>query len=284
MRSTFRDHEVWLRDEGAGPPIVFLHNGGTSHRIWDAQLAALSGEHRCVAVDMLGYGSSARPDVPYTLPLYVDMLTAVLDERGIDRAFLVGNCIGSATALHFALEHPDRVRGLLLCNLLTERILREGLVGPLLRATDRSRALGNGLARGAPVGLPGPLRRWALSLVVSDRTRLTPDLEEHLASLNGDPRQGRSLGSLLRHMDTFSVLDDVRRPPGFPPTWILWGEDNRILPCDGGARFAERFHPDRLIRVAGAAHLPMAEQPERVTAELRELVRVVEGSHERRVA
>jgi pimeloyl-ACP methyl ester carboxylesterase len=272
MVGTVRDHRVWVRDEGTGPPLVFLHNAGTSHRIWDAQVAALASDYRCIAVDLLGYGQSSRPELAYTLPLYVDMLATVLADRDVERPVLIGNCVGSATALQFALHHPERVRGLLLCNLLTERILRAGIIRPLHRATFQWRPVRKLLERGVSVPLPAVLATLSLSLVVSNQASLPSELARHLVSLNADAGQSRVLGNLLSHLDTFSVLDDLRRPPGFPVTWLVWGEDNRILPCAEGARFADRFGPDRFIAIPDAAHLPMAERPALVTAAIRELV------------
>ena len=41
----FRGHDVYYRREGSGPPMVFLHNGGTSHRIWEPLLERYRADH-----------------------------------------------------------------------------------------------------------------------------------------------------------------------------------------------------------------------------------------------
>lgn len=276
MRTTFRDFKIQVRDQGAGPPIVFLHNGGASNRIWESQVASLANKHRCVAVDLLGFGSSDKPYIGYTLPLYVDMLSTILSSLDIEGAILAGNCVGSAAALHFALENPNRVRGLFLCNLLTERSLRAGVFGLLHRAAFRWNVIGNLLNRDLSLSLPSVLCRYVVRFQLSNDANIPVDLERHLVSLYRHYAQVRVLGNLLHHMDTYAVLDQVRRPANFPETWLLWGEHNRILPLDQGRCFADSFPADRFHTVRDAAHLPMVERPDQVSAELLRLVQRVD--------
>src|SRR5271156_6186775 len=93
---TFRGHQVFYRREGAGAPMVFLHNGGTSHRTWEPLIERYAADHDVIAPDMLGFGRSEHPKIEYSLDLYVDMLGALLDELGLGNVTLVGNCMGAA--------------------------------------------------------------------------------------------------------------------------------------------------------------------------------------------
>jgi pimeloyl-ACP methyl ester carboxylesterase len=74
---TFRGHEVYYRREGTGPSMVFLHNGGTSHRTWEPLIERYAADHDVVAPDMIGFGRSGRPNIDYSLDLYVEMLGAM---------------------------------------------------------------------------------------------------------------------------------------------------------------------------------------------------------------
>ena len=82
---TFRGHEVFYRREGAGAPMIFLHNGGTSHRTWEPLVERYAADHDVIAPDMLGFGRSEHPKIEYSLDLYVDMLGALLDELGLGK-------------------------------------------------------------------------------------------------------------------------------------------------------------------------------------------------------
>ena len=103
--------QLWFDDRGHGPAIVFTHAGIADHRMWDAQLAGFSADHRVVRWDLRTYGRSTSDATPYSTR--ADLL-AVLDHLGIDRVTLVGCSIGGGVTLSFAVEHPDRVDGLVL--------------------------------------------------------------------------------------------------------------------------------------------------------------------------
>jgi 3-oxoadipate enol-lactonase len=110
--------ELAVVDTGApdGPPIVWLGSLGSSTRMWDPQVAAFGGAHRCVLVDHPGHGASPKAAGPLSIPeLGIDVLAA-LDGSDVDRAHIVGLSLGAMVAMWFAAEHPERVDRLaLLC-------------------------------------------------------------------------------------------------------------------------------------------------------------------------
>src|SRR5579862_3214579 len=124
----FRGYKVCYVEAGTGAPMLFLHNGGTDHRIWDHQLAHFAKTRRVVALDYLGYGQSDKPDLDYTLPLFTEVVETAIAELGLAPLDLVGHCCGAAMALNFTLRHPEKVKLLVLFNAATEKTL---LAGPL---------------------------------------------------------------------------------------------------------------------------------------------------------
>jgi pimeloyl-ACP methyl ester carboxylesterase len=119
---------MWIDSEGArlaaddsGPsgamPIVVTH-GLTStrrHVLTGSDLLEQAGM-RVVAFDTRGHGESSPADDPraYTYPELTRDLECVMDDRGIERAVLLGVSIGAHTALRFALASPDRVAALVV--------------------------------------------------------------------------------------------------------------------------------------------------------------------------
>lgn len=97
---------------GSGAAVVFLHAGVCDHRMWLAQVDAVSraGFH-AIAYDRRGFGEATSPDEPFR---HLDDLAALLDANRIDAAILVGCSMGGGLAIDFALAHPDRVLGLVL--------------------------------------------------------------------------------------------------------------------------------------------------------------------------
>lgn len=103
--------------DGHGPTIVLAHGFGGSARNFGPQMRALKDHYRVVRYDARGHARSEAPQAPegYTPAVFVDDLRRVLDEVGAATAVVGGLSMGAGIALRFALAHPSRVRGLVLC-------------------------------------------------------------------------------------------------------------------------------------------------------------------------
>jgi 2-hydroxy-6-oxonona-2,4-dienedioate hydrolase len=100
----------------AAPAVVMLHGTGGHWETWAANLGPLSQHFRCVALDMVGNGFSAKPDYDYEIDVYAGHVTALMDTLGIEKAALIGTSLGSWVAARMALDHPDRVEKLIMCS------------------------------------------------------------------------------------------------------------------------------------------------------------------------
>lgn len=96
------------------PAVLMLHGTGGHWETFASNLGPMSKHFRCVAIDMVGNGFSAKPDFDYEIPVYVDHAFATLDVLGIARASMIGTSLGSWVAVRAALTHPDRVEKLVL--------------------------------------------------------------------------------------------------------------------------------------------------------------------------
>ncbi len=108
--------KLYYEEVGQGTPILFVHEFAADHRGWEPQMREFGKRHRCIAYSARGYTPS---DVPadksaYTYRHVMRDCVAVLDHLKIDRAHLVGLSMGGYTALQVALNHPGRVRSLVL--------------------------------------------------------------------------------------------------------------------------------------------------------------------------
>ena len=104
-------------DAGEGTPVVLLHGLTATRRyvVMGSRALERSG-HRVVTYDARGHGASTGAEDPdaYDYDDLVEDLRTVMDDRGIDRAVLVGASMGAHTAVRMALDHPERVAGLVI--------------------------------------------------------------------------------------------------------------------------------------------------------------------------
>ena len=100
---------------GAGPdPVVALHGITTHHRAFTTVARALRHPGGMAGLDLRGRGDSAKPDGPYGLPVHAGDVVRLMDALGVERGVLAGHSLGAFVATRTALDHPDRVRALVL--------------------------------------------------------------------------------------------------------------------------------------------------------------------------
>lgn len=108
--------QLYYEEVGSGSPLLFLHEFSGDLRGWEPQMRYFSRRHRCVAFNARGYPPSSVPETAdaYSQEIATRDVLAMLDHLRIDCAHLVGLSMGAYTALHFSLQHPGRVRSLVV--------------------------------------------------------------------------------------------------------------------------------------------------------------------------
>lgn len=106
--------DVHIADQGGGSPaLVFLHYFAGSLRAWVHVVERLSGAHRCVRLDIPGFGQS-RPLTDYSIRAVADVITAAIARMRLPRTVIVGHSMGGKLAMACALAQPAGVDGLVL--------------------------------------------------------------------------------------------------------------------------------------------------------------------------
>lgn len=260
-------HAIRYVRSGSGAPIVLLHNGGTSHAIWSDVVPLLEG-FELFALDLLGFGESSKPESGYELETHVSILEAFVESHALAPVFLVGNCMGSATSLAFAMQRPDAVCRMVLVNTLTAATFAKGIYGRMLPLPSRAPRLISAMSR-IPLGhrlgkygVRSQLGRFGIERRVHER----PELSACYAQAS----QSRALLSILGDIPNYARLDRFRPPADFPPICTIWGLENRVLRATEGRAFVEALNPARSEWLEGCGHLPMLDRPEAVAAIIRE--------------
>lgn len=256
---------VAYRDDGDGPALVFIHNGGMSSVIWRNQSATLSDDHRVIAIDLPGFGDAPLPEVPAKLDEMVEVVAALIGELAIAPVVLVGNCMGSNIAVKTARAHPELASAVLAVNPLTEASFSSGGIGFLHRmqrvAATPTRLL-RSVSRRVPVTkLTGTqtLRFQLGRKGVAKKLHHDPELLA--CQLRSD--QMPALVDVLDDMAAYGAIDreDTRTDV---PTRIVWGEQNHVLSRAKAGHLEARLHAERVDVLEGCGHLPMLEDPDAV--------------------
>ncbi len=242
-----------VRDSGPkdAPAVVLLHGFGGSVHTWDAWAAGLEAQHRVIRFDQPGAGLSA-PDRlgQYTDARGMQVLSALLDQLGLQRASIVGHSMGGRLAWQFAAAQPQRVHKLVL-------VAPDGFASPGF-AYGKAPDVGwvTGLLRWT---LPKPLLRASLKPAYADPATMTDPLVDRYHALMLAPG---NRDALLARMGQL-----VLQPPEpvlariSAPTLLVWGQADAMIPAANAADYQRAMPQARLLVLPGVGHLPQEEAP-----------------------
>ncbi len=106
--------QVFWRELGRGPILVFLHGSWSDGSQWLPAIERLSQDYHCFALDLLGFGESECPKHHYTIQLEVECLLQYLEALHLAPVYLIGHSLGGWIAASYALKHSEQVSGLVL--------------------------------------------------------------------------------------------------------------------------------------------------------------------------
>lgn len=116
--------QLEVQVSGDGPPLLFIHGLGSCLEDWEYQVEEFSRSYKVITYDLRGHGRSARPAGPYSIAMFADDAACVLQALNIPSAHVVGVSLGGAIAFQLALDHPSRVKTLVVVNSGPEAIAR----------------------------------------------------------------------------------------------------------------------------------------------------------------
>jgi pimeloyl-ACP methyl ester carboxylesterase len=223
-----QDEIVHYEVLGRGRPIIFLHGWVGSWRYWIPAMQAASVGYRAYAIDMWGFGDSAKNTSRYLLSQQLGLLDSFLNELGIGKIAIVGHGLGAIVALLFADEHPDYV----------DRIMAVGVPLDVQQINPRMFE-----------SSPSELADWLLGA--------SPASE---AARDEAPKADQdAIYHSLRHLESTDITSVPGRLP--TPCLIVHGKDDPaigIFEPDKLAVLPSHFH---YISLESAGHFPMLDKP-----------------------
>ncbi|UBF24367.1 alpha/beta fold hydrolase [Kovacikia minuta CCNUW1] len=258
------------------PPLLLIHGFGASTDHWRKNIVGLSQEFEVWAIDLLGFGRSAKPDWQYNGNLWRDQLHDFITDVVGQPAVLIGNSLGGYAALCVAAQRPESAAGLVLINSAGPFTDIQGTTKPdpvrqvmgtvvqtLFRQDWASFLLFQYVRQKSMI-------RKTLEQVYLDKTAVTEQLIEEIYRPSCDPGAARVFASVFRTPQGEKV--DVLLGQLSCPLLMLWGEaDPWINARNRGAKFRS-YHPQLTEYYLRAGHCPHDEIPDQVNELLRNWV------------
>ncbi len=106
------DSPMHYVEQGAGAPILFLHGNPTSSYLWRNVIPHVSRYGRCIALDLIGMGESAKPDLEYRFFEHANYVDGFIQALGLSNITLVIHDWGAGLGFHYATRNQDNIKGI----------------------------------------------------------------------------------------------------------------------------------------------------------------------------
>ncbi len=251
--------------KGAGTPLVLLHGFTSSTYSWKDVFEPLSKSFRVIAVDLKGFGFSAKPDGDYTRRAQAMLIAHLLDHLKIEKAWLCGNSMGGEVALNLALRHPERVAGLVLIDSGGVEVEGSGSLAPGYLLIP-----GVGRLLMALALTSDKLVREGLEKSFYDDTKVTAEL----VAVYHRPlkTRGGQLASLRARTQFGQFPIEAELGSVTAPALLIWGAEDELIPVAAGRKMNALIKNSQLVVIEKCGHLPQEEMPGRVVAEITKFI------------
>jgi 3-oxoadipate enol-lactonase len=240
--------KIYWDEQGAGEPLLLIMGLAYPSDMWYRTRPALLKKFRTIVIDNRGAARSDMPPGPYPISLMASDAAAVLDAAGVESAHVYGVSMGGMIAQELTLQHPKRVRSLVLgCTAA-------GGPTAVQAAPEVAQVI---MARGSMT--PEEAAEAAVPFIYdvgTPRANIDDDInvrrpwfarpEAYIAQLQG-----------ILAWEAYSRLPQITSP-----TLVIHGENDRLVPPGNGKLIAERIPGAKLVMLPNASHIFSTDQPE----------------------
>jgi pimeloyl-ACP methyl ester carboxylesterase len=259
----WQGHRIQYVSVGTGTPLLLLHGFGASIGHWKKNIPVLAAAgYQVFALDLLGFGGSAKPALDYSMELWQDLVMDFWRAHIQRPMVVVGNSIGGLLSLMILANHPEQVLGGVLLNPAGSLNHRPEDMNPLF-----GQVMGtfSKLASSAWLGpwLFDQIRsksriRNSLKQIYRNPIAITNELVEMLYQPSCDPGAQPVFAAVLSAPPGPRPGDLL--PQITAPVLVLWGEDDPWTPIQAAAPYAAAEF--EIIPIPRTGHCPHDERPE----------------------
>ena len=248
--------------DDAAIPIVLIHGTAGAINWWDEVVPLLAPRHRVVAIDMLGYGGSSKPESDYSVETQAGLISQVLARLGVSRAAVAGHSLGGAVATALAVNSPDLVSGVILIDTAPDtsfgglsgsaKAIKIPIFGQALWRVTPDALIRKNLQQAFVPGFDVPDK-----FVDDVRAMTFPAYRKSLDS-GGDFADGNPLNEQLA--DTGD------------PLLVIFGEEDEFYPARETISAYATVPGVETLLIPGVGHSPQVEVPEQTVAAIEKFV------------
>jgi pimeloyl-ACP methyl ester carboxylesterase len=269
----WQDYTIAYKTAGTtGPIVILVHGFGASLGHWRKNLPVLAETCRVYAIDLLGFGASAKPTpgeaVQYTFETWGQQIADFCRDVVGEPAFLVGNSIGCIAAMQTAVDHPDLVRGVAMLNC-SLRLLHDRrratqpwikqIGAPILQRILRVKWLGHAFFK--QIAQPQTVRKILQQAYIRAEA-VDDELINILMVPASDPGAADVFIAFTGYSQGPLPEDLLAKLPC--PALLLWGTKDPWEPFELGQELARFDCVEEFVPLEGVGHCPQDEAPELV--------------------
>jgi pimeloyl-ACP methyl ester carboxylesterase len=256
-------------DEGEGPEtIIFLHGLGSYLPAWEKNISELRSRYRCIAIDLPGYGKSSKGLYDIGMAFYAHVLVQFMDELNLESVTIAGHSMGAQIGMTLAIQHPQRVKRLILVSPAgferfspgESKWFKEAVTIDAVKNTPVQQIRANVVANF--YNMPADAE-----FMVTDRIalRYAKDFDYYCYTV------AKAVAGMVEE-PVYEYLEDIQQP-----TLIIFGKNDNLIPnpyltggkTDAIAKIgAEKIPDSKLVMVPRCGHFAQFEKPEIVNREI----------------
>ena len=243
-------------EAGAGPPLILLHGFLGDGKCWSPLVDRLQSHLRCISLDLLGFGDSAKPMIRYNIAQEVAFVRQFVEALDLEPCYFLGHSFGGWVSAAYALAYPDSVRGLALAAAAGIRddsfCGRYDHLRPLLWRTP---------IVDLALTLAKPVSTWL------GQRPLIDQLTWFRRELMANPAACSFLVDRLRPEDAIDTVEkEIHRLQ--TPTLVITGDRDETIPLWHSETYAKEIPNAKLVVIPNADHA----LPQKYAAEIAEAI------------
>lgn len=260
---------VHYRDEGRrqSPPIILLHGSNASLHTFEPWVMSLEEKFRVITIDLPGHGLTGEiPSGNYSSESMVSVVNQIVSLLNLEQFVIGGNSMGGSIALRYALDHPEKITGLVLID--SSGLIRKKFSNDDSQSVWAFKLLGNPWLRviGEVVD-PYYLVSQGLRAAFYNQTVVREAMIMRYNDLA--LREGSRSATMKRFSGTADEKYQTEDLVSINvPTLLMWGKEDAVIPFAFASGYEELIPNVTTAYYDGVGHIPMEEIPETSVADL----------------